>query len=204
MFGEVFLFLVAFVISIVPVQTHRAMYNLNSYFFTCVGELKQTHGDLSGKVHLIMAGGYDDRVTENKEHYLELRQLASELQIDNHITFLRSFSDTEKLALLAAATCLLYTPDREHFGIVPVEAMYMQCPVIAVNSGGPLETVEHAETGFLCEQTPSAFCAAMLNFVEKPAIKATMGKSGKSRMIKLFSFDTYTTQLNSIVDEMTA
>lgn len=151
-----------------------------------------------------MAGGYDDRVTENKEHYLELRKLSSDLQIDNHVTFLRSFSDAEKLTLLSAATCLLYTPDREHFGIVPVEAMYMQCPVIAVSSGGPLETVAHNETGFLCEQNPSAFCAAMLRFVDRPDLKANMGKSGKERMIKLFSFDTYTAQLNSIVDDLTA
>lgn len=47
---------------------------------------------------------------------------------------------------------LLYTPDREHFGIVPLEAMYQQCPVIAVNSGGPKETILHGLTGYLCPQ----------------------------------------------------
>ena len=26
-------------------------------------------------------------------------------------------------------------------GIVPVEAMYLECPVIACNSGGPMESV---------------------------------------------------------------
>jgi alpha-1,3/alpha-1,6-mannosyltransferase len=34
----------------------------------------------------------------------------------------------KKLALLRRARCLLYTPSREHFGIVPIEAMYMECP----------------------------------------------------------------------------
>ena len=47
---------------------------------------------------------------------------------------------------------LLYTPDREHFGIVPCEAMAMGCPVLAVATGGPLETVVHGSTGFLLEQ----------------------------------------------------
>lgn len=64
------------------------------------------------------------------------------LGIKEHITFLRSFSDDEKLALLDLATCLLYTPSNEHFGIVPIESMFMKCPVIACNSGGPLETVQ--------------------------------------------------------------
>ena len=44
---------------------------------------------------------------------------------------------------------LLYTPENEHFGIVPVEAMYMGCIVMACNSGGPLESVKDGETGFL-------------------------------------------------------
>ena len=50
----------------------------------------------------------------------------------------RSVTDTQKRALLRRATALLYTPDREHFGIVPVEAMYSRCPVIAVR---PLRTL---------------------------------------------------------------
>jgi len=36
---------------------------------------------------------------------------------------------------------LIYTPTNEHFGIVPLEAMYMEKPVIACNSGGPTETI---------------------------------------------------------------
>jgi len=33
-------------------------------------------------------------------------------------------SDAEKVALIRACTCLLYTPSNEHFGITPLEAMY--------------------------------------------------------------------------------
>jgi len=44
---------------------------------------------------------------------------------------------------------LLYTPENEHFGIVPVEAMYMGCIVMACNSGGPLESVDNGVTGYL-------------------------------------------------------
>lgn len=33
-----------------------------------------------------------------------------------------------------------------------MQAMYLQVPVIAVNSGGPRETVLSGTTGFLCEQ----------------------------------------------------
>ena len=95
---------------------------------------------------LFFPGGYDDRVEENKSHFLELETLANSHGLTSKITFLRSFSDKEKIALLLKATCLLYTPSDEHFGIVPIEAMFMKCPVIACSSGGPLETIKHKVT----------------------------------------------------------
>jgi alpha-1,3/alpha-1,6-mannosyltransferase len=69
------------------------------------------------------------------------------------ITFIRSFADQQKKALLAASTAVLYTPQNEHFGIVPIEAMTFSRPVIACNSGGPLESVADGRTGYLCRPT---------------------------------------------------
>ena len=51
--------------------------------------------------------------------------------------------------MLEKTEMLLYTPENEHFGIVPVEAMHMGCLVMACDSGGPLESIVHKETGFL-------------------------------------------------------
>ena len=56
--------------------------------------------------------------------------------------------------MLEKTEMLLYTPENEHFGIVPVEAMHMGCIVMACDSGGPLESIVHNETGFLF--TPNA------------------------------------------------
>lgn len=95
------------------------------------------------RCHLIIAGGYDKRVTENVQHYDELAELADSLGIQSKCTFLKSPSDKFKLWLLKRCDALIYTPSNEHFGIVPIEAMYMRKPVIACNSGGPTETVNN-------------------------------------------------------------
>lgn len=50
-------------------------------------------------------------------------------------------ADEDKIALLKRSRAILYTPDKEHFGIVPIEAMYLGTPVIAVNSGGSFTNV---------------------------------------------------------------
>ncbi|KAL8673104.1 MAG: hypothetical protein Q9224_007536 [Gallowayella concinna] len=51
--------------------------------------------------------------------------------------------------LLSAAKLLVYTPTNEHFGIVPLESMLAGVPVLAADSGGPLETVLESQTGWL-------------------------------------------------------
>ena len=144
----------------------------------------------------VYTGGYDERVVENKEHYLELRTLAEQLEVSSNMTFLRSFTDSEKLSLLYACTALVYTPSNEHFGICPLEAMYMERPVIAVNSGGPLETVIDGKTGFLCEPTPDAFAGKMAHFVRTPTARREMGQAGKRRVLGSFSFAAFTRKLN--------
>lgn len=147
------------------------------------------------KVHLILAGGYDERIRENVEYYQELNQLAVKHDISNHVTFLRSFSDKQKRNLLHNCMCILYTPSNEHFGIVPVEAMYMYCPVIAVNSGGPLESVVDNVTGFLCMPTREAFADAMEKFIKDPTLRTTMGKSGHARVMEKFSSEAFSNQV---------
>ena len=153
-------------------------------------------------IHLIIAGGYDERVTENKEYYLELRKLCEELKLNENVTFLRSFTDSQKRTLLHYCDCLIYTPDKEHFGIVPIEAMYMKCPVIAVSSGGPLETVVDGETGFLRQGTPEEFAGAMLRVVQDSGLVDKLGESARKHVINKFSFDAFTEQLESVINKV--
>ena len=120
---------------------------------------------------LIISGGYDSRLRGNVQMLFELQKLsdslycllcvtllsrlAKELSLTHRIVFLTSITSDEKHLLLSNCMCVLYTPEREHFGIVPLEAMQYQKPVIACRSGGPMETVIHGITGFLCQSCPN-------------------------------------------------
>ncbi|XP_065184200.1 alpha-1,3/1,6-mannosyltransferase ALG2-like [Sycon ciliatum] len=151
------------------------------------------------RVHLVMAGGYDSRVVENVEHFDELVALAKELRLESSVTFRRSFSDDEKVGLLHRCMALIYTPANEHFGIVPVEAMYMRRPVIACNSGGPTESIEDCSTGYLCQPTAESFATKMELLLRTESLQSTLGENGRERIIRLFSFAAFTKQLNAEV-----
>ena len=156
------------------------------------------------KVPLKIAGGYDKNNKENVEHLSELKALVNELNISSKggdVQFCPSVSDAERAKLLTNASTLLYTPDQEHFGIVPLEAMYAGCPVIAVASGGPLETILHGETGYLVENTPEAFGQAITDILifKNSAERQDMSKRANSHVEENFSFEKFQKSLHKIV-----
>lgn len=115
------------------------------------------------------------------------------------VTQMRSVSAGIKAALLGRASCLLYTPDREHFGIVPVEAMYASVPVVAVNSGGPLESIVEGETGFLRPPEESAWAEAVAEILGDESQKKRMGAAGRERVTNNFSLQAFHATLNTAV-----
>jgi alpha-1,3/alpha-1,6-mannosyltransferase len=88
---------------------------------------------------LVIAGGYDPRVKENVEYETELKRITELTKLSHssfpvttgQVIFLRSFNESQRAMLLQRCRAVIYTPENEHFGIVPIEAMYASKPVIA-------------------------------------------------------------------------
>uniref|UniRef100_A0A1I7XB62 thioredoxin-dependent peroxiredoxin n=1 Tax=Heterorhabditis bacteriophora TaxID=37862 RepID=A0A1I7XB62_HETBA len=138
------------------------------------------------KCYLVIAGGYDKRNIENISYYNQLVKYAEEIDIpQRQLIFIKSPSDQMKVALLRQSRAVLYTPHNEHFGIIPVEAMYLGTPVIAVNSGGPKESIVHEQTGFLVDQSAHEFTTCMLRLIQEKELRIKMAEQ-MSSMAKAF------------------
>lgn len=151
------------------------------------------------KLQLVIAGGYDTNNMENIEYFQELNTASDAMNVSEKVKFLKSPSDSEKLELLKRCNCLIYTPENEHFGIVPLEGMYTSKVVIAVNSGGPTETIVNESTGFLCEPNAEEFAISVLKILRDTARSDSMGAMGRKRVEQHFSYEAFTEKLDSIV-----
>ena len=112
------------------------------------------------------------------------------------MTFSPSVSDAERDRLLQGASCVVYTPENEHFGIVPVEAMYAGAPVLAADSEAR-ETVVDGETGFLRPNTPEAFASALAAFVDDPGLSGARPRRQRPR--PEVGMETFARQLDDAV-----
>ena len=161
------------------------------------------------------------RVEENVSYHNELVSLAGSLKLEAttarnivsalkvpdsiEVLFLLSVPGQMKTMLLNAATMLLYTPSNEHFGIVPLEAMLAGVPVLAANSGGPLETIVEGETGWLRPvEEPAAWTKVMQDALQDEAKEQlqAMGKHGQQRAKAEFSNTKMAKRLDEEIETM--
>lgn len=156
------------------------------------------HQDISNG-SLIVAGGFDKRLKENVEYLEELKHLAEKKGVSNQVRFITSCSTAERNALLSECLCVLYTPKDEHFGIVPLEAMAAYKPVIACNSGGPVESIKDGVTGFLCNPTPQDFSLAMTRLIKDSHGAERMGSEARRHVVESFSTKIFGQRLNRYI-----
>ena len=157
---------------------------------------------------LIIAGGYDLRNSENVSHLLELKSLAQQLDIHHMVQFRPSVSDDERATLLQSALCVVYTPYREHFGIVPLEAMFAGSAVLALDSGGPKETIVNNITGILVPMShdkhvlANDMAHALERLLQEPQLAIDMGKRGHKHVKDKFGMDVFRNDWNFVVNDL--
>jgi alpha-1,3/alpha-1,6-mannosyltransferase len=154
-------------------------------------------------LRLVVAGGYDERLRDNRQTLAELQARARQLGLGEHVVFLRSPSEAERTSLLSRSLCVVYTPQDEHLGYVPLEAMAAGCPVVAVASGGPLETIRDGETGLLCAPTPDSFADALARITNREEADR-MGRAARAHVAEHFSRAAFARRLVKVVHELAA
>ncbi|MGD9764209.1 MAG: glycosyltransferase [Candidatus Binatia bacterium] len=158
--------------------------------------------EATARARLVIAGGYDPRLAESRDTAAALRARADALRIGEQVILRHSPTDAERLALFAEARCVVYTPSREHFGYVPIEAMAAGRPVVAVGDGGPAETIDDGRTGFLRPATADDFADALRAFWIEPERASRMGRAGRARVARDFSLHGFGARLEATLAAM--
>ena len=92
--------------------------------------------------------------------------------------------------LLPMADVFLLPSSSESFGLVALEAMSAEVPVVAANAGGLPEVVEHGVTGYLHDPADVAgLVASALKLLTNEPLRRTMGRRGRMRARERFSTD---------------
>lgn len=142
---------------------------------------------------LTFAGWVDQK---SESYSRKLKERAAGCQ---QIRFVENPNDDQMFDLCSSCYAVLYTPFNEDWGLAPIESMAFEKPVIAVNRGGPAETVLDGKTGYLVDAVPEAFAAAMEKLADDPELVRSLGRNARKRA-EQFDWDQFCEKLDNYLD----
>ena len=142
---------------------------------------------------LDVAGDGDDRAA------LEARTVS--LGLTGRVRWHGVQSQEQLVHLYRAATAVVIPSEREGLGLVAVEAQLCEAPVIAFQSGGLTDVVDHGRTGVLTPPGDVRALAAAMHALLAHADRGTaLGQAGRAAALARYSPDIVASHYASIYE----
>ena len=141
----------------------------------------------------------------------EVAALAGRVSAERgNLVWIDHFISREDLIHLHSHATVFVCPSiYEPFGLVILEAMACETPVVASRVGGIPEIVVEGETGYLVDFNPAdpdAFTSALAGRLEKllgdTTLAVTMGKAGRDRVLRHFDWRAIASQTVQLYDRL--
>jgi starch synthase len=181
-----------------------------------VPHLLRAAGDFDPAAQLVLCAGAPDTPEIGMEVAAGVRRLQASR--DGIIWIDQMLPKADVIQLLSHATVFACPSIYEPLGIVNLEAMACEAAVVASATGGIVEVVDDAETGFLVplEQAPGSIDpvdpeAFALSFAERvntliadPQLAAQMGHAGRKRAVEHFAWPAIADQTVAVYGKAAA
>lgn len=138
------------------------------------------------------------------EEYLkvELQQYIHEKQLDNHVKLLGQVNNMKEF-YEGLDVFVLPSIQPEPFGLVIIEAMEHEVPVVATNHGGPVEIVTDGEDGYLVDYTSANQMAEKVEtLLSDESLRRRMGLCGANKQRNKFSVSAMVAGVERVFKEV--
>lgn len=138
----------------------------------------------------------------HEDFYLEVQHLIEAFGLKNRVVQTGGRDDVPDL--LAAMDVFVHLPSyQDPFPGVVLEALAMERPVVAYDSGGIREQFEPGKSGILiAHQNFGGVAEALLDLYQHPDQRIQMGKKGREYLLDHFSLEKHFDQLNQLYGEL--
>ncbi len=133
-----------------------------------------------------------------------LETLAAERGLADRVALLGRISDQalveayQRAAVFVLPATLDERADTEGLGVVLLEAMAQETPVVATRRGGIVDIVVDGETGLLVDDEVEALARGVERMLADPAAAREMGRRGAERVRRSFAWDTILDRIDAV------
>ncbi|KAG2738538.1 glycosyltransferase family 4 protein [Suillus brevipes Sb2] len=134
------------------------------------------------------------------ESYISaLGQKVRDLGLENHIVFTGFTKNINEYFQLCDVSVL--ATKTETFGLVVIESMVNKVPVIATNSGGPLEIIDDKKDGLLFDRTAKDLAKKITLLYEDKDFYNGLTRNGYNKIKDIFDKETQMEKMLELVYE---
>ena len=144
----------------------------------------------------LVISGHLPHEKRNRDYITFLKKEAASLNVE----FKPNIDDKSLKSLYAECCCALFAAINEDWGIVPLEAMASGKPVIAINEGGPRESIVDGKTGFLVNSVDE-MAEKMRFLADHPDVCEQMGKAGRKRVEQNYTWKIFLDKMEKAFKE---
>ena len=131
----------------------------------------------------------------------QLQALANDLGISDRVQFLGD-RPHEEMPLIYSAVDITVVPSYyESFGLVAVESLACERPVVATRTGGLNTIVHDGETGFLVSRNPASFAKQLDTLLRDPSLDMQMCAAARPSVLQ-FGWHKVAHQIKRIYEEL--
>ena len=130
-----------------------------------------------------------------------IRRMCTSLALDAAVTFAGFRRDIPDV--MASFDVLAFPSHAESFGVVLIEAMAMELPVVSTNCDGVLDIVVEGETGlYVRPRSAGELAGALLRLIDDPGLRRKFGTAGRKRVLELFDRRNQIDRLEAIYEDV--
>jgi glycosyltransferase involved in cell wall biosynthesis len=134
---------------------------------------------------------------------MNLQSLASQLGIEDNVYFLGRIENKLLPQYYNRFSVFVSLSELESFGVVAVEAMACECPVIVSDADGFTEVVEDGITGYIITgRELEATALAIQKFIDDRSLGVRMGRNGRKRVEELYDWTKNVSQMIGIYNSV--
>lgn len=135
-----------------------------------------------------------------KKYYASILEYHRNMKNKERVLFLQHRDDIREV--MRGLDFLILPSYNEPFGLVVLEAMASGAIVIASDSGGPLEIIEHWKDGFFFKTGNVNSLVETINLVIELKDKEKIRASAYQKITRKYSLENYTTHMESIYNKI--
>ncbi len=140
---------------------------------------------------VIVGGGMEEKA---------LLKLAKELNIAERVTITGTIPFEEVPSYLKAADIFCFASVTETQGLVTMEAMAADLPIVAVDATGTSDAVENGKDGLLTENDAGALAAALEQVIDDPELRQHL-REGAQEKVKWFDIQRLAERMLDVYEQ---